>query len=105
MIEATERILAYTAGMSFEAFVADSKTYDAVLRNFTVLGEAARNIPLDIQSRHDQLPWAQLIGFRNVVIHEYPGLDDEIIWKIVQTDVSPLRENLRFVFTDLDSEQ
>ena len=104
MIEATERILAYTVGMSFEAFVVDFKTYDAVLRNFTVLGEAARNIPLDVQERHIALPWAQLIGFRNVVIHEYPGLDDEIIWKIVQTDVAPLRENLRTVFADLDSD-
>lgn len=95
MVEAAERVLEYTAGMSFEQFVTDRRTYDAVLRNFMVLGEAARNIPAEIRQKYPDLSWPQLIGFRNVLIHAYSVLDDDIIWEVVQIEMSSLLSQVR----------
>jgi uncharacterized protein with HEPN domain len=102
MIEAAERVLSYTAGMSFDEFVVDFRSYDAVLRNFMVLGEAARYVPEGLRNQYRDIPWTQLIGFRNVVIHEYPGLDDAIVWQIIQTDVPPLLAHVREILASLE---
>ena len=90
MISFGERILAYTEGSTQAEFVADGKTYDAVLRNLELLGEAATHIPASIREAHGDVPWRAIIGMRNRLIHGYLGIDDDLVWSAVRDDVPPL---------------
>jgi uncharacterized protein with HEPN domain len=76
--------------MSFDAFLDDSKTIRAVAFEFTTMGEAARAIPMDIQQKFAEVPWGKMQGIRNVLVHEYFRLDEEILWEASQKDVPPL---------------
>jgi uncharacterized protein with HEPN domain len=84
IIESIEKILEYTRGMDSEDFVENGMAYDAVIRNFEIIGEAARNIPEDITSEHTEIPWADMVGMRNILIHGYLGIDDSIVWNTVR---------------------
>ena len=94
MLDATRKIELYTAGVDRAAFLQDEKTIDAVVRNLEVLGEAARQLPDDFTSRHTDIPWNQIAGLRNRIVHDYFGLDLEIIWQIIQHDLPPLKAQL-----------
>jgi uncharacterized protein with HEPN domain len=76
--------------MLFEAFLDDPKTIRAVAYEFTTLGEAARAIPLEIQKRFPDIPWGKMQGIRNVLVHEYFRLDEEILWQASQEDIPSL---------------
>jgi uncharacterized protein with HEPN domain len=90
ILEAIARIQRYTAGLSFANFETDDLLIDAVIRNFIVIGEAARNIPPEIEARHPQIPWTQMRGLRNVVVHVYFAVDARILWQTIQADLPPL---------------
>ncbi len=75
--------------MSFDAFLDDPKTIRAVAYEFTI-GEAARAIPLEIQKQFTDVPWGKMQGIRNVLVHEYFRLDEEILWEASQEDIPPL---------------
>jgi uncharacterized protein with HEPN domain len=95
IIDAIERIQHYTRGTSAQDFVRDGKTVDAVLRNISVIGEAAANIPEELKVAHPEIPWKEMIGMRNKVIHEYFGVDGEILWKTVSDDLVCLEKEVR----------
>ncbi len=97
MLASVRACLAYTEGMSFEEFVADRRTRDAVLHNLAVLGEAVRWVPGPVKQRHPAVPWATLRGVRNVVVHEYFGVDDRILWDTVTHDLPALASRLETV--------
>lgn len=80
----------YTEGMSFESFLEDPKTIRAVAYEFTTIGEAARVVPPEIQERFPEVPWGRMQGIRNVLVHEYFRLDEEILWKAALEDIPPL---------------
>lgn len=80
----------YTEGMAYEDFVADRRTRDAVIRNLMTMGEAVRWIPGPIRKAHPEVPWSTMRGVRNVVVHEYFGVDDRILWHTVLHDLPPL---------------
>ncbi len=82
IITSMERIAEYLDGLSFEEFKKDYKTIDAVIRNFEVIGEAARNLPLEIRSKYTEVPWDEMYLLRNKISHEYFGIDYEIIWDV-----------------------
>jgi uncharacterized protein with HEPN domain len=82
LLHAMNRIAEYIEGMSFADFKKDYKTVDAVIRNFEIIGEAARNIPSEIKEKHAEVPWAEMYLLRNKVSHEYFGIDYEIIWDV-----------------------
>ena len=86
--------------MDEAAFAADEKTVDAVIRNLTVIGEAARFIPANVEARYAHIPWAKMRGFRNVVVHEYFGVSTAILWQRVQANLSPLVPELRRILED-----
>ena len=81
--------------MNQSDFLADSRTYDAVLRNLELIGEAATHIPDAIREAHPQIPWRTIIGARNRIIHGYLGIDTDLIWNIVQEDISALLPALK----------
>ncbi len=90
ILDAIGSIQSYTAGMDYPAFAQDRRTGDAVLRNITVIGEAASRIPEAIQVASPDIPWADMRDMRNVVIHEYFGINRQILWDTTQTDLPPL---------------
>jgi uncharacterized protein with HEPN domain len=92
-----DRIAEYTAGMSYEAFLGNQLVIDAVVRNLEVIGEAARHIPDDVQTRFSDVPWVEMKGMRNILIHEYFGVSLEIVWKTVQENLPPVESKLREV--------
>lgn len=102
VLEAAEKIDRFTEGMTYETFIDDEKTVDAVLRNFEVMGEAAKNVPDDLREEHDHVPWAEMAGMRDKLIHGYTTVDLEIVWTTVNEDVPELIPAVRAVLDDLD---
>jgi uncharacterized protein with HEPN domain len=101
MLDIIGKIGQYTSGMSYQEFLQDSRTQDAVVRNLEVLGEAARRIPPDIQERYPEIPWAQLVGLRNRLIHGYFLVDYGIVWEIVQDELPQLRRELEQIMQEV----
>lgn len=101
ILHAIEAIFEYTTGMTFQEFRKDRKTVDSVVRNLIVIGEAASHIPSDLAGMADPIPWAEMKGMRNVVVHEYFGVSDRILWETVQNNlpeiVEPLRDLLKAI--------
>ena len=94
MREATERALGYVHGYSYPSFVADARTFDAVLRNLEVIGEAASQVPVPFREQHPEIPWRQIVGLRNVVVHRYFAVDPETVWAIVDGQLPSLLPQL-----------
>jgi len=94
VLAAIGKIERYTAGLGREGFLADEKTIDAVVRNLEIIGEAARQVPDDFAAAHPEVPWARIAGLRNRIVHDYFGLDLEIIWQILQVDLPQLKSQL-----------
>ena len=95
ILESIRKIERFSYGLSFEEFRADDKTFDAVVRNFGIIGEAARHVPPEITDRHPEVPWSRMRGMRNFVVHVYFGTDAEIIWETIHTDLPTLVPQLR----------
>ncbi len=95
MIAFCERVLDYTAGLDRASFVASAMTYDAVLRNLELIGEAATHIPDAVRDAHPEIPWRAIIGARNRLAHSYLLIDDEIIWTMIEDAVPSLLPALR----------
>jgi uncharacterized protein with HEPN domain len=94
MLEAARKILAYTDGLSFDDFMMDSKTVDAVARNFEILGEASTRLPEEYKMSNEEIPWKKISGLRNRLIHDYFGIDYEVVWTIKTTFLPSLIELL-----------
>ena len=86
-----ERVAQYTAGLSREQFERNRLVYDATLRNLELLGEAARHVPDEARARAPDIPWRRIVAVRNVLIHGYLGIDNDIIWDIVRNEVEKLQ--------------
>lgn len=85
ILESAYKILDYTRGLSFDHFMNDSKTVDAVIRNFEIIGEAASKLPEDFKEAHPSIDWHRIKGFRNRIVHEYFGIDHSIVWQIKES--------------------
>lgn len=95
ILESTRKITSYTANLSKAAFLEDEKTFDAVVRNLEVIGEAVKKLPEDLRTQHPSLEWKKMAGLRDILIHEYFGLDSEIVWDIVKNKVPTLNQAVR----------
>ncbi|MBI5344677.1 MAG: DUF86 domain-containing protein [Deltaproteobacteria bacterium] len=95
ILEAAARIRDYTLGLNLEGLKNDSKTLDAVVRNLEVIGEAAKKIPEDVRRRYPDTERKKISGIRDILIHEYFGIDINIIWDIAQNKLPSLEEQVR----------
>jgi uncharacterized protein with HEPN domain len=89
------KVIRYTQGMSFEEFIADERTFDAVVRNLQIIGEAVKNIPSQIRDRYTEVEWRKIVGLRDILAHAYFSLENETLWDIVQNKVPPLLEQVQ----------
>jgi len=95
IIDSANKIIEYTADLSFQEFIVDSKTIDAVIRNFEIIGEAANRLPEDFKELHPNIDWHRIRGFRNRIIHHYFGIDYSIVWEIKESFLPHLITTLR----------
>lgn len=92
IVDSARKVLRYTQGLSKDEFLADERTYDAVLRNLGIIGEAVARVPKEVRDGHPEIEWRRIAGFRNIVVHQYFGVDDDVLWSIVTGEVGPLLE-------------
>ncbi len=95
LLIAGEKVMRYTEGMEFAEFLADDRTFDAVVRNLQIIGEAVKQIPLEMRERYSQVEWRKIAGLRDVLAHAYFSLEDETIWNAVETKVPKLLDEVR----------
>ena len=100
MLEALDRIERYCTDMNAEAFIADDRSVDAVVRNLEIIGEAAHRVPIEVQQRHPHVPWSHMTEMRHILVHEYHSVDAGLIWATVQNDVPGLEAPLRALLRD-----
>lgn len=101
ILESISKILNYTKSYDFEKFKCDDRTVDAVIRNLEIIGEASNKIPKNVREKYLSVPWEEMYRMRNKAIHEYFGVDYEIVWDIV---VNYLPENLNQIKEILEIE-
>lgn len=94
ILDAIVAIESYVAGMDEVQWRDDRKTIDAVVRNLEIIGEAAGQVPVEIQGQYSEIPWGKMKAMRNVLTHEYFGVDIEVLWRTVQEDLPPLQAAL-----------
>lgn len=97
MSEACRRAIAYANGMTKEDIAADTKTFDAIVRCLTVIGEAAKGVPAAFRQLHPAVPWRQAAGIRDKVVHHYFGIDDDIVWDVVVNHLPRLFRQLEAI--------
>ena len=94
ILESIYKIDNYTEEIDIEAFKSNSMLIDAVVRNIEIIGEASSKIPDEIKNKFAEIPWLKLKGIRNRIVHDYFGVDVEIIWKIIEKDLVELRHQI-----------
>ena len=82
----------YISGMDLAAFLDDHKTQDAVVRQFEIIGEATKRISLEYREKHSEIPWSDMAGMRDVLIHDYIDVNFEIVWKTATEDIPLIKQ-------------
>ncbi len=99
ILEAMRRIVIYTSGLTFEQFMKDIKTQDAVVRNLEVVGEATKNLSGSLRKTYTKIPWRDLAGVRDKMIHHYFGIDYEIVWTIAKEQLPDILPHIEDILT------
>jgi uncharacterized protein with HEPN domain len=95
ILEAIGKIHHYTGGLTLQAFTADGKTFDAVVRNLEIIGEAVKQIPEDIRTMRPEVEWKRIGRLRDILIHQYFGVDEQIVWDVIQNKLVPLEQAIK----------
>ena len=95
MLQAAQKVLEYAYGLTETSFLASSRDQDAIVRQLTILGEAAKRVSEDFRNKHPDIPWKKIAGLRDVVVHDYFHIDLEKVWRITKEDLPDLIEVLK----------
>ena len=101
ILDSGNAILQFVNSMSFENFCEDRKTYSAVIREFEIIGEAVGKLPDELIKQHPKIEWQDIKDFRNLLIHEYFGVDLEIVWKIIEEDLPILLSDVKEIMMQM----
>lgn len=101
ILESMNKIEEYIKDITYEEFKSSNIIFDAVIRNLEVIGEAAKNVPDDIKDQYEIVPWQRMAGLRNILIHEYFGIDKQIIWTIVSVNLPNTKPLIEKVLNDI----
>lgn len=102
MLDSIDKIDRYLKDVDYEGLVDDEKTVDALVRNFEIIGEAAKNLPQPIREQCPAIPWKRIIGMRNKIIHEYFGVDLDIVWETAHNFLPSLKDTLKNLYQQID---
>jgi uncharacterized protein with HEPN domain len=94
-------IFQYVENLDYESWTKDRKTIDAVIRNIEIIGEAATHLPEEFKEQHTDIPWYQMKGMRNMLIHEYFGVDIDVLWKTIQEDLPLLKTKIQILLLQI----
>lgn len=100
--ESIEEIERHTENMSEKEFMDDTKTQDAVFRRIEIIGEAVKNIPPDFKRKNTQVEWREIAGTRDKLIHEYFGVDLDLVWEIINKDIPKLKKQILKILETLN---
>jgi uncharacterized protein with HEPN domain len=100
MLESALKIKRYTTNLNYDSFSNDEKTIDAVVRNFEIIGEAANRIDPGFRLLNSEIVWSRIMGLRNRLVHDYFGIDNEIVWTIIENDLEDLIGQIESVISD-----
>ena len=100
-MDAVNDIESFVGNMTYEEFIKDRKTLNAVVRSIEIIGEASKNIPETMKAKYKELPWKQMTGMRDKLIHAYFGVDAETLWKAVKENIPPLKQSFEKMIEDL----
>jgi uncharacterized protein with HEPN domain len=95
IVEAASDIENFTKKITYQEFIKDKKTLYAVIRSIEIIGEASKQLPLSIKTKHSDIPWKEIAGMRDKLIHAYSGIDTETIWKTTKTDIPRLKRQIQ----------
>jgi len=98
---AIQKIEEFTKDATVEDFEKDAKTLFAVIRALEVIGEAAKKVPLSVRNKYTQVPWLQIAGMRDKLIHEYFGVNVKVIWNTIKEDIPPLKPVIKQIMEDI----
>ena len=102
LLTSIDEIEQFTAGLTYDEFSQDKKTINAVVRSLEVLGEAAKHIPSQIRNKHDGIPWSKMSGLRDVLIHDYMGVDVRTVWNVAVKRIKEIRPPIAALLADLE---
>jgi len=105
ILSSMEDIEEFIKGMDFEKFISDKKTINAVIRSLEIIGEAAKKVPMDIRDKYPEIPWKYMAGMRDKLIHEYHGVDLEMIWKVITEELPKLKPKFKFIIEVLENKE
>lgn len=95
--ESMRRITTYTAGMTYDRFLDDIKTQDAVIRNLEIIGESTKRLSTGLRGKHTDMPWKGMAGVRDRLIHHYFGVNLDIVWDIVTVELPALESQVEAI--------
>ena len=98
--QAIDRIEQYIENLSFDAFSKDQKSVDAVVRNLEIIGEAANRVPDELKEKYSEIEWHKVVGLRHRIVHEYFGIDLEIIWQILHKALPELKHKIMQIMNE-----
>ncbi|MDI6654450.1 MAG: DUF86 domain-containing protein [Candidatus Hydrothermarchaeota archaeon] len=104
-IEAMNKIERYIKNLDYDSFAENTLVIDAVVRNLEVIGEAIKNVPNSVREKYPNIPWKRMIGLRNIVIHEYFGIDLANVWKIITQNIPEVEPHIMKIFDELKHKQ
>ncbi len=95
MLEATDKVAAFISGMTEAQFLADERTQFAVVRALEILGEASKKIPASFKATHSEIPWREVAGMRDKLVHDYFGVNAAVVWRTAKEDAPAIARGLR----------